>query len=332
MNIKQTLQNSISILELHNIPSASLDAEVLLVEVLNRNKPYNYNNVNNLKRETVSSICDAPRNDSRNLDKSWLYANNNYELNKKEEKLFNYFINQRKKQKPVAYIINRKEFFGYDFYVDENVLIPRVETEFIIEETLKIINENKIQKNKINLIDIGTGSGCILISILNELKKNNKNKIIHKSFANDISSKAIKISQFNAKKYNLTKQIIFFNETFETFIKTNKSIFQNQCIITANLPYIKKSEYKDLQMNVKKFEPKNALVGGENGLELIILLINLILEIKNNFNPDSYILFEADPDQITRIKLLLKSKLNTTEIRIVKDLRGKNRIILTKIK
>ena len=102
MNINKSLKISTKKLKQKNIPSATLDAEVLLLEALNKS--------------------------NKNIDKSWLYVNNNYELSKKEETLFKNFIDQRKKHKPVAYIVNKKEFFGYDFYRDENVLIPRPET------------------------------------------------------------------------------------------------------------------------------------------------------------------------------------------------------------
>ena len=164
MNIQQALKNSTDKLKQKNIPSANLDAEVLLLEVLNRCK------------------CD-----SENLDKSWLYIHNDYKLNKDEKKIFNNFISQRLKHKPVAYIINRKEFYGYDFYVDENVLIPRPETELIVDEILKIFTgvhslecknaisnstyrlKPELRNKKFTLLDIGTGSGCIIISVLNKL-------------------------------------------------------------------------------------------------------------------------------------------------------------------
>jgi release factor glutamine methyltransferase len=316
MNIHQSLKISTNKLKLQNIPSADLDAEVLLLEALNRSR-------------------------YKKLDKSWLYINDNYELNKNEEKLFNSFINQRLKNKPVAYIINRKEFYGYDFYVDENVLIPRPETEFIVEEVLKIINNingdghlkecPSPMSDKIDLIDIGTGSGCIIISVLNELAERKKENVIQNAYANDISKKAIEIAKINAKEYNLDKKIKFVANDFEKFIKKEFSSTANQFIITANLPYINNDKYKKLLPNVRKYEPKTALAGrGKNGLDLIEKLISLIPNIKSKFNSHNYILLEADPSQIKKIKILLKRKLNILNIKTIKDLRGKNRIILAK--
>ena len=340
ITIQQSLKISTNKLSLQNIPSASLDADVLLLEALNRSR-------------------------YKKLDKSWLYTHNDYKLTEKEEKLFNSFINQRKKHKPVAYIINRKEFYGYEFYVDKNVLIPRPETELIVEKVLKILtgahslecrnsNLNKINSyrlkpacpsgrrelqnlkypvdKKITLIDIGTGSGCIIISILNELAKIKKDNIIRNAYANDISKKAIEVAKINAKKYNLDKKIKFVAQDLEKFISKKTFYNFNNFIITANLPYIKNDKYKKLLPNVRRYEPKTALVGGKNGLDLIEKLINLIPNIKTKSDSHNYILVEADPSQIAKIKILLKRKLNISNIEIIKDIRGKNRLILAKIK
>ena len=334
MNVKQALKNAFIELKQKNILSANLDAEVLLLEALNKNK-----------------------------DKSWLYINTNYELNKNEEKLFNNFISQRKKHKPVAYIINRKEFYGYDFYVDENVLIPRPETELIVDEVLEILEDksNKLsftrfKRRRTNvcspsfetpsekpasftLIDIGTGSGCIIMSILNELTKNKKDKIIKSVFANDISKEAIKIAKINAKKYNLEKKIKFINGDLEKAL--DKKIFStvnnsDQVIITANLPYIKSSDYKTLQPNVKNYEPATALKGGEYGLDHIEKLIDLISELlrrrTNACSPSFcckkiFIILEANPEQMNKITAILNKKFTNANIKIIKDLSGKKRII-----
>lgn len=370
MTIQQTLKVSVEKLRHCNIPSADLDAEVLLLEALNRAGAYSsgfnkycYNQSKNAYR--LKPAYRAGRPELRR-DKSWLYMNNSYKLNKSEEKVFNSFIKQRLKHKPVAYIINKKEFYGYEFYVDENVLIPRPETEFMIEEVLRIIDDGRIDgKNKFTLIDIGTGSGCVIVSVLNEIKKNktSKGSKVYKTnicgaYANDISAEAIKIAKLNAKKYNLGNKIKFSAGDFEKFIKENIFSINNQFIVTANLPYVKKDEYKNLLPNVRKYEPKIALIGGEDGLELIEKLINSISNIKiknnsenNNLNVSerrrrvdasssevcaksnlfNYILLETDPAQMKKIKSILKKKLNAVDIKIIKDLRGKNRLISAKI-
>ncbi len=338
MNIQQSLKTSANKLEQKNIPSAALDAEVLLLEALSRNKPHSYNNnINDIKHGIAASLCGAPRNDNKRLDKSWLYINNNYELNRSEEKLFDNFINQRLKNKPIAYIINRKEFYGYDFYVDENVLIPRPETELMVEEVLKILKlangDGHLRRcpSPANLIDIGTGSGCIIISILNELAKNKNDKVIHNAYANDISQKAIRITKINAKKYNLSKKIKFVKDDFKKFLNEKDIYDSNELIITANLPYIKNDDYKNLSINVKKYEPKIALIAGKDGLVYIEKLVKSILKIKKKYKQKIYIFIEADPNQMSEIKTLFRKNFNSAIIKIIRDLSQKKRIVSVEI-
>ena len=326
MNIQQILKISADKLRQKNIPSTALDAEVLLLEALSKcadeipPAPF-------LKGGVLAN--DAPRNDNKRLDKNWLYINNNYELNKKEEELFNNFINQRLKHKPVAYIVNRKEFYGYDFYVDENVLIPRPETELIVEEVLKILNNDRREQACLfpTIIDIGTGSGCIIISILNELAKNKKDKIIHNAYANDISSEAISTAKINAKKYNLNKKIKFIRNDFEKFLNKKSIYNSNEIIITANLPYVKNDAYKTLSEDIRKYEPKIALTAGRDGLVCIESLVKSVLKIKKKYKQKIYIFIEADPDQMSRIMAISREKLANVNLEIIKDLSGKKRII-----
>ncbi|NOQ67813.1 peptide chain release factor N(5)-glutamine methyltransferase [Patescibacteria group bacterium] len=323
MNIQQALKKSTNKFKLQNIPSADLDAEVLLLEALNKIGVHSLKCNRSCSNQIKTSYRLKPE---LRKDKSWLYAHNDYKLTKNEEGLFKNFINQRKKHKPVAYITNRKEFYGYEFYVDENVLIPRPETEIIVEEVLKILN-NKIQR-KFTLIDIGTGSGCIIISILNELTKNKNNKVIHSAYANDISQEAIKIAKVNAEKYNLNKKIKFVENNFEKFLDKKNIYSSNELITTANLPYIKDNEYENLLPNVRKYEPKTALVGGEDGLVYIKKLIESILKIKEKYKQKIYIFIEADPSQISEITAIINKKLANAHIKIIKDLNGKKRIAI----
>ncbi|MCK5476198.1 MAG: peptide chain release factor N(5)-glutamine methyltransferase [Candidatus Pacebacteria bacterium] len=311
MNIQQALKKAATELNLFNIPSASLDAEVLLLEALNRN---------------------VVRNDNEKLDKNWLYAHNNHKLTEKEEELFNNFIDQRKKHKPVAYIINRKEFFGYEFYVNENVLIPRPETELIVEEVLKIITGvNSLEHKNYSLIDIGTGSGCILISILNELRKNKKNDLIKQSIAIDISKKAIEIATINAKRYSLENNIKFINKDFKKELDQKLFSSSNHFVITANLPYITDNNYEKLDKNVKDYEPKIALTSGTQGLDDIKNMLYLISKISIKINQKIYLLIEADPDQINVIKEYLKKHFKDTKIAIINDLSGKKRLVIVSL-
>ena len=343
MDIQQILRESTTKLKSQNIPSAPLDAEVLLLEALNKTEVHSLECKNAIPSSAYRLKPELRKN------KTWLYMNNNYKLNKDEEKLFNNFISQRSKRKPVAYIINKKEFYGYDFYVNENVLIPRPETELIVDKVLEILTEvhslecknaipssayrlkPELRNKKFTLIDIGTGSGCIIISILNELTKNKKDKIINNAFANDISKKAIEVTKINVKKYGLDKKIKIIASDLEKAI--SEKIFSNsdQIIITANLPYIKNSDYKTLQPNVKKYEPAIALKAGKEGLDHIERLINKISKIQLKPNKKIFIILEADPNQISKIIAILSKKFTNSNIKITKDLSGKKRIISAKL-
>ncbi len=348
MNIQQSLKTSANKLNQKNIPFPDLDVEVLLLEALNRTGVHSLECKESEHKKTKIAYRLKPE---LQKNKSWLYLNNKYILNKKEEELFNNFINQRLKHKPVAYIVNRKEFYGYDFYVDENVLIPRPETELIVEEVLKIlagvhslecknsdtdkINSYRLKPElqKFNLIDIGTGSGCIIISILNELAKNKNGKIIYNAYANDISEKAIKLAKINSKKYNLNKKIKFIKNDFEKFLNSDKEDIytSNKIIITANLPYIKNDDYKNLSTDIKKYEPKIALTAGKDGLDYIKKLVNLISKIQLKPNQQIYLFFEADPDQMNEIIAISRKKITNIGIEIIKDLSGRERIIKLRI-
>ncbi len=326
MNIKKALQGSIKQFESHNIPSANLDAEVLLLEVLNISRLYT-NNISEDKHDILSTF----QNDNFKLERSWIYAHNDYELTGKENIIFNNYITRRLKQEPVAYILNRKEFFGYEFFVNENVLIPRPETELIVKEVLEIIKNKKYFIKQYNLIDIVTGSCCILISILNELQKNNYLKLINQSIAIDISKTAIEIAKANAKKYNFENNIKFINGDLTKEINQKLFSDSNDYIITANLPYISNDDYEQLENNVKDFEPKLALASGIDGLDDISALLCSLSKVMFKNNQNIYILLEADPNQIDYIIKEFDIYFKKKESTIIEDFSEKNRIIVTKI-
>jgi release factor glutamine methyltransferase len=307
MNIRQALQKYTKKLKLQNIPSANLDAEVLLLEALNKH--------------------------GKNIEKSWLYSNSEYSLSKDEERTLNNFINQRLNYKPVAYLTNQKEFYGYSFYVNKNVLVPRPETELIVEETLKIINnqENKQNDFGFTLIDIGTGSGCIIISIINELIKTKKDRLIRSAFANDLSHRAIEVANINAERYNLSEKIKFIEGDLKKAINKKTFSASNHIIITANLPYIKNKDYEKLPEDIKKYEPEIALKGGKQGLNLIEKLINKTSELKLLPRKKVFIVIEADPNQTNRIKVVSSERLHKANTKIIKDLSHKNRVVLIEI-
>ena len=198
----------------------------------------------------------------------------NNRVNSKEILKFKKFINRRSLKEPVAYILKEKEFWSKIFEVDRNTLIPRPETELMVDKLIKIH-----LKKKIFILDIGTGTGCILISLLSELNNS-------KGLGIDISKKALLIAEKNAKKHKIINNIRFQKRSFSDIHNYKFDL------IVSNPPYIKSKEIKYLDEDVKKYEPKIALDGGNDGLDVIkkviykskeILKINgrLALEIGN---------------------------------------------------
>ncbi len=185
-------------------------------------------------------------------DRIYLYTNFDKPLTKEELSQYKTLIKRRVAGEPTAYIIGEKEFWSLNFKVDKSTLIPRPETEVLIECILDSINE---PSKEIAILELGTGCGNIAISLAKELK----NAII---ISVDISFNALKIALFNKKKHNL-KNVFFLNSNMLDGIKFN-NYFD---ILVSNPPYIKSSEIEQLQREIKNYEPLSALDGGANGLK-----------------------------------------------------------------
>lgn len=267
--------------------SAGLDAEVLLAFVLNKNKEF-------------------------------LYTFPERKLSKQQLKKFKKIISQKIRGVPVAYLVGHKEFYGLDFIVNKNVLIPRPETELIVDEVLKKIITNS---NKNILIDIGTGSGCIPVAISQHIK-NNRGKNLF--FATDTSSSALKIARRNARRHQVKIHLLKGN-ILQPFIKQWKSSATTSLIITANLPYLTTEQMKEKTI---KFEPRQALHGGKDGLDLYLKLLQ---QIKKMNPPTADIFLEIDPAQSKKISSLIKKILPKTRVEIKKDLARKDRLVTIKI-
>jgi len=226
MNIENILNQGISILKKNKIPNPHLDSRILLSESINK-------------------------------DIKHIILNSKEILNNKQLENFNSYIERRKKGEPIAYLINKKEFWKDEFYVNKDVLIPRPDTELIIEQVLKIYSK----QSQLQILDIGTGSGCILLSILKEIPNSYGVGI-------DISKKSIKISKFNANKLHLTDRTKFIHSSVDNF-KIGK-----YDLVVSNPPYIKLLNLKYLEKNVINFEPKLALSGGFDGFSKIRKVIS----------------------------------------------------------
>ncbi len=210
----------------------------------------------------------------------------NLEMSQNQIRFFNNLISRRALRKePIAYLINKKEFWSMNFNVCKDVLIPRPETEILVETVLKYFKD----RNPF-ILDIGTGSGCIIISLLKELNNS-------KAVAIDISNKAIKIAIKNARNNNVSKRIKFVNTSISNF---NSFKFD---LIVSNPPYIARHQLKNLDIGIKKFEPKLALDGGNDGLDVMRKVIYKSRKILKN---NGMLAIEIGNGQYKKVSQILK--------------------------
>ena len=259
-----------------NIATSRLDSELLLSKILNKS------------REEILTNLDqeiSPRN-----------------LSKYKE-----LIIRRSKKEPLAYIMEEKEFWSKNFFVNSSTLIPRPETELMVEKLTKTFKEKKI-----SILDIGTGSGCILISLLSELKGS-------KGVGIDISKEALEIAKKNAEKHKISNNIKFFKKSLES------KFTQKFDLIVSNPPYIKSNEIKNLSEDIKKYEPRIALDGGNDGLDLIKKVIyktKYILKVKG------MLALEIGNEQHKKVSEILIKK-NFKIGQIIKDYKDNVRCIIS---
>ena len=280
MNIQTLLNQASKTLKQLSNTSSKLDSEILLSKIIKKNRKY-------------------------------LILNSNEELKKENIKSFDYLVKRRKKGEPIAYLINKKEFWKQNFYINQNVLIPRPDTETLVEETLKLFNVN----SKLNMLDIGTGSGCILISILKERRN-------FFGIGIDISKKAINVARFNAKMHQLSNRVKFYNSDVDKFL------IGKYDLVVSNPPYIKRQDLKYLEVDVKGFEPKLALDGGKDGFSKITKAISKTATL---LKKNGRFILEIGFGQKKKILSILKQN-NFFINKVVKDC-GKNDrcVISTKI-
>ncbi len=248
--------------------------------------------------------------------KNFILIHPEYSLSFLEKISLAYFIYLRKKGYSVAVIIGHKEFYGLDFFVNKKVLIPRPETEMMVEEVVSILNNELKTKNEKNiLIDVGTGSGCIPISILKNIKEPTQ------TFAIDISKPALQVAKKNAKTHEV--KINFLQGNLLEPILKNYNLQANQLIISANLPYITEQQFQN-EPSIQK-EPKNALVANKQGLTLYEELLKQIKLLPPPHN--LLLLLEIDPSQTKTISNLIAQILPGAKIEIKKDLAGLDRLV-----
>ncbi len=259
------------------------------------------NDINSYKIDTELLLSD-----SLNITRETLILNLSDQISKENYENFLFKLYRRKKKEPIAYIVKKKEFWKNKFYVNKNVLIPRPESEFLVEESLKIISKG--QKKK--LLEIGVGSGCIITSVL----KDRKNCY---AVGIDCCKKALKIAKINAKLHHIENRIKIFKTDVDNFSSGKYDL------IISNPPYIDKHQLKYL--GVSKFEPHKALNGGVDGIEV---LKKVIFKASELLKINGKLIIEIGINQKYKVKKLLKNK-NFFVKKIIKDLSGHDRCIVS---
>lgn len=284
MTIKQSLIWAIKFFKKSKNISPALDAEILLAFTLKKPKEF-------------------------------LYAHSEKKITAAQFSKFKKIIARRAKHEPIAYIIGHKYFYDLDFFVNKRVLIPRPETEILVENT--------INKNPTAIIDVGTGSGAIAVSLAHRLPN-------AKIFATEISSAALKVAQKNISHHKVAVTLLCGN-LLKPLLKKSKITNFKSLTIAANLPYLTTNQWKKTQPEIKKYEPRQALDGGADGLKYYRELLQQLELLITGHRLSITSFFEIDPSQKKSITKLIKRRFPAAKIEIKKDLAGRDRLVIFEI-
>ncbi|HSW56825.1 MAG TPA: peptide chain release factor N(5)-glutamine methyltransferase [Dehalococcoidales bacterium] len=287
MNLKQALaQAAVKLSSVTEIDSPVFEAEILLRQILN-------------------------------FSRADLHSNLDQELSSAQTESFFRLVARRLQGEPAAYIIGRREFFGLEFWVDKRVLIPRPETELLVEETLRILKQRPVKV----IADTGTGSGAIAVTLAVQIFRSNTVKYVHdkagiRILALDISPEALEVARFNARAHSVEKNITFLQGDLL------ESLPEPADIILANLPYVPSAEVS--AMISARFEPPLALDGGVNGLDQIFRLAD---RLEGKTNPGACLLLEIGAGQSAAVTGRLRSCFPGAIITVLPDLAGIERVV-----
>jgi len=274
VTFKQALSQAREILAANSIEDVSLEGELLLRHTLN-------------------------------ISRAQLYQDLDHELTSEQEKTFWNLVKRRINHEPTAYITGHREFYGLDFHVDPHVLIPRPETELLVEMSLILVQNHRL----VTIAEIGTGCGAIAISLALNLPQ-------VKIYATDISSSALEVAKTNCKKHGVLNRIhLLQGDMLDPLLKPVD-------LIVTNLPYVKKAELP--QVNTAKFEPFLALNGGPDGLQKIRRLCQ---QVNNKLHPTGYLLLEIGQGQGSAVTTLLHSLFPHAKIETTPDLGSIDRVV-----
>ncbi len=277
MNIHQALDRADKFLKKKRIKSSMLDSEILLSKVFNK-------------------------------DRKFLILNSKKYLTIKKISNFSDLIKKRSKGEPIAYLTEKKFFWKYEFTIKKKILIPRPDTEVLVEEALKLTKKD----SKMKILDIGIGSGCILLSILKERKN-------FFGVGIDISKNCIDVSKTNAFKLKISSRVKLFKSSVDNFN------YGKYDLIVSNPPYINTFNLKCLEKDIYNFEPKIALDGGLNGLDKIKKVVDKSSKL---LKKKGILILEIGFDQKKEVRNLLRNKGFYIK-KIVKDLAKNDRCIIS---
>ncbi len=236
------------------------------------------------------------------IERSYYYVHGEEDITQDAQKEYEIAVQKRAEHIPLQYIIGEQEFMGLRFKVNSNVLIPRQDTETLVEQVLKIV------KPGMKVLDLCTGSGCVLISVL-------KNALELTGMGSDISKTALLVAKENAKLHEVDAEWVrsdLFDNITETFD-----------VIMANPPYIPTGEILSLMPEVRDFEPENALDGGADGLDFYRKITE---QVKDYLNPGGYVYMEIGYDQGEAVSELMRNA-GFTEVEVIKDLARNDRVV-----
>ncbi len=277
MNIEIVIKNGIKELKKNKISSALLDSELLLSKVIRK-------------------------------DRKFILLNPDKEIDQSDQNSFKELIIKRSKGKPIAYLTGIKSFWNYDFKINDKVLIPRPDTEIIIEQVLDIYKN----KNNINFLEVGIGSGCIGLSILKEKKS-------FKATGIDLSQDCIEICRYNANKLRVGERLRLLKSDVDNLI------FRKYDLIVSNPPYIKKIDLNKLDKDVKNYEPKLALDGGLEGLSIIRKVVKKSSDL---LKTNGKLILEIGYDQREPVRKMLNEN-NFYINKFIKDLAKNDRCVIS---
>lgn len=245
--------------------------------------------------------------DSLGFSISEIYSNPEMDIAEKDLNKFNERLIRRLDREPSGYITGKKEFYSREFHVNSNVLIPRPETELLVERALELLPEN----SKCTVIDVGSGSGCVAITLALE-------RTGIRVIATDLSYNAVNVARMNTVKHGVYNRVLLTNADLLTSISES-----SVDIVVSNPPYVSDRDYYDLPVDVREYEPRMALLGGANGTEFIEKLIS---ESRKVLKSDGFCIIETGYDQAEKVSDIFKG-FGYGDINIYSDINGIDRVV-----